>query len=116
MNQTLVVNMKQLPNYDVYIGRQAFGMHYGNPFTHSVGESYAKFRVNTRKEAVQAYEDWLNGTDYTDLEPERRQWILNHLEQLRGKKLGCFCKPKACHGDVLVKLLNAKQVEDKIIT
>lgn len=24
---------------------------------------------------------------------------------LRGKKLGCFCKPKPCHGDVIVEYL-----------
>lgn len=25
---------------------------------------------------------------------------------LRGKNLGCWCKPEGCHGDVLVSLLN----------
>lgn len=24
---------------------------------------------------------------------------------LKGKRLGCFCKPKACHGDVIVEYL-----------
>lgn len=24
------------------------------------------------------------------------------LSQLDGKRLGCFCKPKSCHGDVIV--------------
>lgn len=23
-----------------------------------------------------------------------------------GKVLGCFCKPKACHGDILAEVLN----------
>lgn len=27
------------------------------------------------------------------------------LEQLRGKNLGCWCKPESCHGDVLIELL-----------
>ena len=27
------------------------------------------------------------------------------LEPLRGKVLGCYCKPLACHGDVIVELL-----------
>lgn len=39
---------------------------------------------------------------------------LNHdgwekLEELRGKTLGCWCKPEACHGDVLVKLLEKRK-------
>lgn len=31
--------------------------------------------------------------------------LLAHLETLRGKTLGCWCKPSKCHGDVLVELL-----------
>jgi len=27
------------------------------------------------------------------------------LEKLRGKRLGCWCAPQACHGDVLLELL-----------
>ena len=27
------------------------------------------------------------------------------VKGLRGKQLGCFCKPKACHGDVIVEYL-----------
>lgn len=29
-----------------------------------------------------------------------------NIEDLRGKMLGCWCKPEACHGDVLLELLN----------
>lgn len=29
-----------------------------------------------------------------------------NLEELRGKNLGCWCKPGPCHGDVLMELLN----------
>ena len=32
--------------------------------------------------------------------------LLSCLGELKGKVLGCFCKPKACHGDVLVELVN----------
>lgn len=27
------------------------------------------------------------------------------IRELRGKTLGCWCKPKACHGNVLLKLV-----------
>lgn len=37
------------------------------------------------------------------------QWRLerepNWLEPLRGKDLACYCAPKACHGNVIVMLL-----------
>lgn len=29
------------------------------------------------------------------------------IEDLSGKEIGCWCKPKACHGDVLVELFEA---------
>lgn len=31
--------------------------------------------------------------------------LMAELETLRGKTLGCWCKPEACHGDVLIELL-----------
>ena len=30
--------------------------------------------------------------------------LMARLTELSGKTLGCWCKPKRCHGDVLVKL------------
>ena len=32
---------------------------------------------------------------------------------LKGKRLGCFCKPKACHGDVIADWLN-KMEENEV--
>ncbi len=32
----------------------------------------------------------------------RRPDLLAALPELTGKRLGCWCKPAACHGDVLV--------------
>jgi hypothetical protein len=31
--------------------------------------------------------------------------LLDQLLQLEGKTLGCWCKPEACHGDILVELI-----------
>ncbi len=31
--------------------------------------------------------------------------LWNALPELRGRVLGCWCKPKRCHGDVLLSLL-----------
>jgi hypothetical protein len=30
--------------------------------------------------------------------------LLNDLHELKNKTLVCFCKPKACHGDILAEL------------
>lgn len=32
--------------------------------------------------------------------------LINKLHELKGKTLGCWCKPNKCHGDVLIELIN----------
>jgi hypothetical protein len=34
--------------------------------------------------------------------------VTYNLDWLMGKRLGCWCKPAACHGDVLVRLCSEK--------
>ena len=34
---------------------------------------------------------------------------------LRGKKLGCWCKPDPCHGDVIIDYLNNLTYSDLLI-
>lgn len=87
-----VVHCKKEP-YDVYIGRPS---PWGNPYSHKEG-TLAKFKTNTREEAVQAYYYWIT-------EGEGRH-LLDDLVTLKGKVLGCWCSPKACHGDVLIGLI-----------
>ena len=81
---TQVVNKYRDP-YDVYIGR---GSKWGNPFRIGID--------GTREDVIKQYEDWI----------QTQPQLLNSLEELRGKTLGCFCSPQACHGDILVELLN----------
>lgn len=93
---TKVVNLKN-EEYDIYIGR---GSKWGNPFTHlSLNGTKAQFQVKTREEAVEEYRRWI--IDQPDLMAE--------LPELEGKILGCYCKPAACHGDVLVELLEIRK-------
>ena len=37
--------------------------------------------------------------------------LLRALDELRGHDLLCFCAPKACHGDLLLRLANASREE-----
>jgi hypothetical protein len=97
-----VVHSKK-DNFDVYIGRPS---KWGNPFTHKQdGKTLAKYLVNSRKEAVDAYRKWITEGE--------GQHLLADLEELHGKVLGCWCKPKACHGDVLLELINARFGNEK---
>ncbi len=87
----LVVHCKKEP-FDVYIGRPS---KWGNPFSH-LSNTLAQYRVSTREEAVQSYEEWIRQ------QPE----LMAALPELKGKVLGCWCSPQSCHGDVLARLAN----------
>ncbi len=101
---TKVVN-KNVEEYDIYIGRKKQGMHFGNPFSHLDGVPNT-IKVKTRDEAVNCFKLWITGHGFRNVEPDRREWILANLEKLRGKRLGCFCSPLLCHGNIYAELLN----------
>lgn len=77
----------------VYIGR---GSQWGNPFSH-MRNTTARHVVATREEAVRRFEELVLA------HPTLVQVI---KQELRGKHLLCFCAPKACHGDVLLRIAN----------
>lgn len=94
---TSVVNLNN-EEYDVYIGR---GSKWGNPYTHIKNkETKAEFVVSSRKEAIEKYKEYIINNEE----------LLNSLEELKDKRLGCFCKPKSCHGDILVELIDKKKL------
>ncbi len=92
MNSPKVVHCKA-EDYDIYVGRPS---KFGNPFSHKYGTT-AKYLVESREEAVQKFEEWLLA------QPELVKMV---KKELKGKTLGCWCKPLACHGDVLLRIAN----------
>lgn len=88
----LVVHKSKKP-YDIYIGRPS---KFGNPWSHEEG-TLAEFKVDTRAEAIQKYEEWVRS------QPEMIAMI---KRELRGRVLGCFCTPKLCHGHILAWIAN----------
>lgn len=85
--KTQVVNLRKEP-FDVYIGRAGKGQpgKWGNPFV--LGKD------GDRATCIAKYRE------YVLLRPD----LMADLHTLRGKRLGCFCAPQSCHGDVLVEL------------
>lgn len=80
------VNIKN-EKCDVYIGRPS---EWGNPFV--IGKH------GDRQQVVWKYEVWLN------TQPR----LLKRVKELKGKKLGCFCAPLICHGDILTTYANGR--------
>lgn len=93
MTKPMIVNSKT-DRYNVFIGR---GSKFGNPFTWIPG--YGKYLVDSREDAIRAYEDWIRG------QPEL---IAAVKKELQGKVLGCpgsGCPYLGCHGEVLLRIL-----------
>jgi Domain of unknown function (DUF4326) len=72
--------------YEVSIGRPS---QWGNRFV--IGQD------GTREHVIQQYRNWFM------TQPS----LLAALPELKGRTLGCWCAPAACHGDVLAELADA---------
>lgn len=94
--ESVIVNIKN-SHYDVYIGR---GSRWGNPFVIS--------DMQPKSVVLQKYINyfWNSG-------------LIEHIQELEGKVLGCHCKPGSCHGDFLVTVVNngikSKEEYDKFM-
>jgi hypothetical protein len=75
----------KLEGSDVYVGRPS---KWGNPFV--IGAD------GSREEVVLKYYNYLMA------HPE----LSGQLHELKDKNLVCWCKPLACHADVLLTLAN----------
>ena len=92
---TKVVNKDKGEKFDVYIGR---GSPWGNPHAVGFGASPGE-EQNDREEAIRKFK--------YDFERGFLRKSKEDALELKGKTLGCHCKPLACHGDVLAEYLNS---------
>lgn len=92
---------------------------WGNPFV--VGPD-----ADDRAHATALYREWLENNTYEVHPPnstpeyrqamdDRRDWIITHATELRGRDLACWCplpepgQPDHCHAAVLLELANTPQ-------
>lgn len=96
---TKVVNLKKEP-YDVYCGRAGRGEkgYFGNPF--SIGVD------GNREEVITKYKEYFYKR--IEIDPEFKKKVM----ELKGKTLGCFCKPLSCHGDIIVEYLKNNSINE----
>ncbi len=81
-----VVNINTGDFFDVMIDRST---PWGNPFREGID--------GTRREVIEKYRVWLFNNEE----------LMGQIMKLDGKILGCHCKPKPCHGDVIVEIIEA---------
>jgi Domain of unknown function (DUF4326) len=84
--KTIVVHCKKAA-FDIYIGRPS---KFGNPF--KIG------RDGNRAQVIEKYRAWISS----------QSELLAEVKKLKGKRLGYWCKPQACHGDVLAEIADAE--------
>ncbi len=101
VEMTTIVRIKRqngeiVQDCDVYIGRACFRggwelkqSKWHNPF--KLGQN-----ANTIEEILELYRAHVLKSPH----------LMKTLHELRGKCLGCWCKPGPCHGDVLIELIN----------
>jgi hypothetical protein len=102
MPRVLNYRTQVCPDDAVYIGRPMprFGLpgsKWANPFKLRRGSTFEE-----RKGAIERYERYLHDSG-----------LIDDVHELRGKDLVCWCAPSPCHGDVLLRLANAKQLSDQ---
>jgi len=101
-----VVNIKYCPDFnpdknpnDVYIGRFHQSAKYGAlPASKWANPFWITDDVN-RETVIELYRDYI----------VNNPGLMNSLLELDGKRLGCWCKPELCHGDILAKLSESEQ-------
>ena len=91
------------PNH-VYIGRENRRLpdaasKWGNPIT-PINQTY-----QAQYDCVEKFKRLI-----TTEQPE----FLDDIEELRGKKLGCWCPPAPCHGTVYVEELKKREKDQKL--
>lgn len=96
MPHPLVVN-KYKENFDVWVGRPS---RWGNPFYLRKGATDEE-----RHECINKFRKYVN---------EHPELIEAAKIELRGKKLGCVCASKECHGDVWAEIANYGIISDNL--
>ncbi len=67
----------------------------GNPYPLDDPKDDAK-----RRDVIEQYRVWFLQ------EVERDEAFREAVQAVRGKDLGCWCAPRACHGDVIIEWLD----------
>lgn len=88
-----LIEWKSKPNH-IYIGRNVV---YVDGASASKWKNEFSAKVYGLDRCLELYEEHI-----------RNSHLYNELEELKGKVLGCWCKPAKCHGDILIKLLEEK--------
>ena len=89
--KTTVINIRSGAEYDILIGAPSI---YANPF--HINKSLS------RERCIKLFKK-----DF-DIKIKKNKQFRQAVMDLKGQRLGCYCKPLKCHGDVYVNWLEGK--------
>lgn len=87
---------------NVYIGRQGVVFINKNRFPKSPSNFANPFKIGSdgsRDEVMTKYKK------YIEAKIESNEKLKIELLSMKGKKLGCWCYPEKCHGEILLNLI-----------
>ena len=106
-------------NDEEHFGDNVYLIHrpyvLANPYTHIKDkQTKAMFVVPSREEAIERY------SHYFDIMYGKNIKFTETIDEIYEKYrkgedilLGCYCYPKSCHGDIIVKKLQSKLLKEK---
>jgi len=100
-DKVTVVNMDK--SFDIYIGRR---MHIGYGFLEQ-SKYHNPFKIGKDGDREEVLEKFI----VYWYAPEQSLLRQDALKELPGKRLGCWCKPASCHGDIISRYVEWKLKE-----
>lgn len=85
------------PN-NIYIGRAGIVFIDSERYPKKASLWANPFKGGERSKCIEQYRDYI-------VKRIETEGLHDELGKLKGKRLGCWCKPENCHGDVLVDLI-----------
>jgi len=89
------------PN-NIYIGRKGIVFIDGKRYPKEDSIWCNPYKIdenNDRNTVINEYKQYIKNKIKNDN-------LFNELKKLKGKTLGCWCKPEKCHGDILIEIIN----------
>lgn len=88
---------------NVYIGRGSVVFVDGKRYPYESSQFCNPFKISkadSRDDVIKKFKEYI----HKKLDSDDK--FKNMLTELKGKRLGCWCKPQKCHGDILIDIID----------
>lgn len=94
-----LINIRNYEDTDyMYIGRPS---KYGNPYSFKTSNLATK--VESKEESLRLFREYINEN------PNLIDNLIKDIKEGGYTKLGCWCSPGKCHGDILIEKIKERR-------